>query len=511
MLCRLVTVVIVFITATLCPAYTHADEVRIGFTVDALSLDPANHRKRETETIIRNMYDGLLTRSPRMEVVQEIAVSWRLIDKLTFDFTLRKGVKFHNGDELTAEDVRFSLHRIAHDGGMGGGRTSPRKSLFPVLKEVEIIDAYTVRLHLSEPWPFLLSMLPLQQIVSQSFVKGKGLQGIDDAVNGTGPFKLVEWRRGEAVIMERFEDYYGGSFDVPPVGPACVDRAIFKIMPKNLTRVSALLNGEVDIINDLSPKDIAAVDANPNTHVMKSAGTRTFFIALNMTKPPFNDARVRQAANFTVDREVIIRKQLNGTATIVNGVLSPYAFAYNRNLPTYEFAPEKSRMLLADAGYPNGLNVTLEVDPSSVDLAYAIADSLEKGGFLVNVSIASILDLKAKWWTAKEKTGDMWLTSWGNSSLNPAGIFDPTLRSGGRGNASGYSNPEVDQRIDAARTAFNRAEQAKLYEEAQVIVNAEMPWVFLWVPEDIYGVSKRVRNWRPSPDGRINLHDVCVN
>ncbi|MBA1158797.1 ABC transporter substrate-binding protein [Microvirga mediterraneensis] len=498
-----------FVFTTAMSVHAAASELRVGFTLDALTLDPANHRKRETETIIRNIYDGLLTRDAKMKVVPELAESWRQVDPLTYDFTIRQGVTFHDGSPMSADDIVFTFERLTKDGAMGG-QTSPRKDLVGPVKTITKVDDRTVRFTLSEPWPILPAMLPFQEVVSKAFTEKVGSQGLATQTNGTGPFKLVEWRKGDSIIMERFDGYYGGATDIPPVGKACVDRAIFRIIPENASRVAALLAGEVDIINELPPFDMKKVEANVNTKVMKVNGTRTFFVALNNVKKPFDDPRVRQAANMAINKALIIDKVLLGTAIPLNGVMSPDAFGYNPDLPAYAFDPEKAKKLLAEAGYPNGVDVTIDSEGAFKEMTEAVASMLTKAGIRAKVNVGEGSTLRAKWAPKGEKSGDMYFTSWGNGSLDPADIFVPTLKTGDRGNSAFYSNKDVDALLDAANVELDQSKRADLYKKAQVIVNKDVPWIFLWLPQDIYGVSKRVSGWEPSADSKINLHDACV-
>jgi len=487
-----------------------ANELRVGFTLDALTLDPANHRKRETETIIRNMYDGLLTRNSKMEVVPELAESWKQIDSTTYEFVIRNGVKFHDGSPMTAEDIRFTFHRLIDENAMDG-QTSPRKSLLGPLQEVKVVDERTVHFILSKPWPILPAMLPFQEVVSKSFVEKVKSEGMATQVNGTGPFKLVDWRKGDSVIMERFDGYYGGATDIAPNGKACVERVIFKVIPENASRVAALLAGDVDIINELPTHSMKQVEENPNTRVMKVNGTRTFFVALNNTDGPFADVRVRKAANHALNKGLIIDKILNGTAAALNGVLSPDAFGFKSDLPEYGYDPDAAKKLLADAGYADGIDVTLDTEAAFKDIAEAIGSMLTKAGIRTKVQVGEGSLLVKKWRTKGEaKTGDMWITSWGNGSLDPSDIFVPVLRTNDRGNSAGYANPKLDSLLDAAEVELDQAKRVAIYHEAQTIVNQDAPWIFLWLPQDIYGVSKRVSGWQPSADSRINLHDACV-
>ncbi|GGH63319.1 ABC transporter substrate-binding protein [Frigidibacter albus] len=499
-------------TVALCAAMpvAEAKDLTVGFTLDADTLDPANHRKRETETIIRNLYDGIVTRDANMQVVPEIAESMTQVSPTEYDFKIREGIKFHDGTEMTAEDVKFSLDRITVDGAMGDGQTSPRQGLMGPVDKVEVIDGTTVRITLKEPWPILPAMLPNQQIVSKAFVERVGTAGLATEVNGTGPFKLVEWRKGDAIIMERFDDYYGGATDIAPVGPACVDRVIFKVIPESASRVAALLAGDVDIINDLPAFSVAQVKNAPDTDVLTVNGTRSFFIAMNMEGEIFDDPKVRQAAAHAIDKQLIIDKILAGNAASIDGILSPDAFGASE-LPAYEYDPEKAAALLAEAGFPDGIDVTMDVEGAFKDTAEAVASLLTKAGIRTRVAVGESAQLTEKWRTEGEpKSGDMYFTSWGNGSLDPFDIFTPTHRSHDRGNSAGYANPELDKILDAAAVEMDAEARAAMYREAELIVNADAPYVYLWVPQDIYGVSKRLSGWTPSADSRINLHDACV-
>lgn len=507
---RLLMATALAVSPALMPAAVGAADLIVGFTVDADTLDPANHRKRETETIIRNLYDGLLTRDANMIVVPEIAESMTQVSATEYDFKIRAGVKFHDGSDLTAEDVKYTLDRITVENAMGG-QTSPRQGLMGPVASVEVTAPDTVRITLKEPWPILPAMLPNQQIVSKAFVEQVGNEGLATQVNGTGPFKLVEWRKGDAIIMERFDDYYGGAADIAPVGKACVDRVIFKIIPESASRVAALLAGEVHIINELPAFSMAQVDANEGTQVMTVNGTRSFFIAMNMEGEHFDDVNVRKAAAMAIDKDLIIDRILGGTAAPIDGILSPDAFGASE-LPKVGYDPEKAKALLAEAGFPDGIDVTLDTEGAFKDTAEAIASMLTKAGIRTTVIVGESAQLTDKWRTkGGPKTGDMYFSSWGNGSLDPFDIFTPTHKTNDRGNSAGYSNPALDALLDAAAVELDVEKRRAMYREAELMINADQPYVYLWVPKDIYGVSKRVTGWQPSADSRINLHDACLN
>ena len=312
--------------------------------------------------------------------------------------------------------------------------------------------------------------------------------------------------------MERDPGYFGGASAIPPVGPAKVDRVIFKIIPENASRVAALLAGEVDIVNELPASAIKQVEASDRAQVMSVNGTRTFFVAINNVKKPFDDIRVRKALNHAVDRKLIVDRILAGRATVLNGVMSPDAFAFNPKLPEYGYDPELAKKLLAEAGYPNGIEVTIDTTGAFKPTAEAIAALMAKAGIKANVQVWEGAVLSPMWASAdKRKDRDLFLTSWGNGALDPSDIMVPTLKTGGRGNSAGYSSEKVDQLLDAAETEVSFARREAMYREAQTVVNADAPWIFLWLPQDLYGVSKRLKGWRPSADSRINLHDATVD
>ncbi len=495
------------------PALTRAraadSEIRVGFTQDALTLDPANPGNRDTETIVRNMYDGLLVRDPAMKVVSQIAVSWTQSDPLTYDFSLRDGVHFHDGTLLTAQDVKFTIDRVLT--GKIGGQTNPRRDLLGPMERVDITGPLAVRFVLSKPWPLLPAMLPFQEIVSKAFVEKVGDQGVVTQENGTGPFKLASWRHGNSIVMKRFDGYYGGSPDIPPVGPARVARLVYRIMPDNSARVAALLAGDVDVINNLPVTSMRQVDANEGTRVAAVNGTRTFFLSINNAKPPFTDVRVRQALNHAVDRKLIIAKLLNGLAVPLNGVLSPDAFGFDPNLPEYAYDPAQAKSMLAASGVPN-LAVTIDTDGSGKEISEAIASMFSRAGINAKVQVWDTGVIVPIWRNAQQrKDHDLFFTSWGNASLDPSDIMMPAVHSGGRGNSAGYSNPQVDKLLDAAETETDRAKRAALYVQAQQIIHNDAPWVFLWLPQDIYGVSRRLKGFTPSPSGMIDLSRATIS
>ena len=239
-------------------------------------------------------------------------------------------------------------------------------------------------------------------------------------------------------------------------------------------------------------------------------GTRTFFVALNNSRKPFDDIRVRQAANHALNRQLIIDKLLSRRAVKLNGVMSPAAFGHNPSLPEYTYDVAKAKALLTEAGYPNGIDVTLDADGPQKETAEAIGALLTQAGIRTKVAVGDGSQVRARWAANGKREGDMWISSWGNGSLDPTDIFEPTLKTGGRGNSAFYSNPKVDDLLAAGGRETDSAKRSALYQQAEAIINHDAPWIFLWLPQDLYGVSARLAGWSPTPSGWLNLRDACV-
>lgn len=477
----------------------------VGLAQTILSLDPANHRDRVTETVIRNIYDGLVTRTPDGVVVPEIAESWDNPEPTIWEFTIRDGVKFHDGSDLTVEDVKFTFDRVIVEGAMEG-ETSPRKGLLGPLAEVEIVDDSTVRFILEEPWPILLAMLPHQQIVSKDYLEQVG-SDIATQPMGAGPFKFIEGTIDDRIVLERFDDYYGGSPEIPTVGPAPAARVIFEFMPEVSTRIAAIQGGDVHIIHMVPPDMVATLEADPNIEVKTVEGTRMHMFEMNVDRAPFDDVRVRQAVNYAIDMDTIVESVLLGYGITVAGPLLPHGFAVHPDLQPYGYDPDKAMELLTEAGYADGFELVIDTTDELKDVTYAAASMLNDIGIEATVRIWD-------WGVLREHLieGDRMMSfgTWGNSTLDPSDLLVPKLRSNDRGNYSQYANPELDELLDAAEIAVDRDEREQLYHQAQEIIYNDAPWVFGYVGMEIEACRNDVVNFKPSTDSRINLHRVAL-
>lgn len=501
----------------------------VGLPDAPVSLDPADHRSRPSETVIRNMFDGLVTRDTRSGVHMQLAETMEWADDKTLEIQLRQGVKFHDGSEMTADDVVFTFERIINENQIDYPEvhSSPRKGLIAPLESIEKTGDYSVVMHFNAPWPPAMQLLVHQQIVPKAYIEQVGTQGFVEKPIGTGPFMFVSASEGlEEVVLERFDDYYGGSPDLAPTGPACVDKVIFRVIPEASTRAAALLAGEVQIIQSVPSDLVSRLKESDNVAVKTAPGTQPKWIELNVNKPPFDDFNVRLALNYALDKNLIIQEIYDGRAVELPGALSPFNNFVNKSLQPYPYDLEKAQQLLTEAGWVDSNNDGI-LDKDGQPLAFTI-DTLEEHRGLAE-AVANLfqdagIDASVRFWEfsviqPQLLAGDRqaYLDDWGDSAFDPVGHFEAKWhgfvegQSYGRGNFSGYSNERVNELIKQGETTVDAAERQAIYDEAQQLVYDEAPAVFLILPEEVEASLMTVMNWEPASDSRTNLHDVCLN
>jgi peptide/nickel transport system substrate-binding protein len=503
------------------------DVIIVGLSAGPVTLDPADHRDRASETVIRNMFDGLVTRDSTSGVHLELAEALNWLDDVTLEVKLREGVLFHDGVEMTADDVVFTFERIIDENMIEypEPHTSPRKGLIAPLESVEKTGDYTVVMHFSATWPVAMQMLVHQQIVPKHYLEEVGTEGFIAHPIGTGPFKFVSAKGLDEIVMERFDDYYGGAPDLEPVGPACVRQVVFKVIPEASTRVAALLAGEVDIIQAVPAELVDTLAQTSGIQVKGAAGTQPKWMEMNVNAAPFDDVLVRQAMNYAVDKDLIIEAIYGGRAVALPGPLSPYNNFVNKSLSPYPYDPDEALALLAEAGWTdsdgdgvldkNGQTFSFTIDTLEDwrPLAEAVAAGYRAIGIDAAVRFWEISVLKPMLQAGERQA---FLDDWGDSAFDPVGHFEAKWhgyvegQTYGRGNYSGYNNERVNELIKLGEVTADTAERQAIYDEAQQIVYDEAPAVFLILPEEAEAARADIENWTPASDSRINLHDVCV-
>jgi len=482
------------------------ETLTLAISSTILSLDPTNHRDRDTQMVIKNMFDSLTIRDKHLLVVPQLAESWQAVDATTWEFKLRKGVKFHNGDDFTAKDVKFTLDRVTKEGALDG-KTSPRKTLLGRVSEVKIIDKFTVHILTDKPWPILPLMLTLQEMVPNEYMQRVGSQKFENVPVGTGPFKFVERKKDGTLILERFKDYYGGSPENPPVQVAPLKNLIIKTLPDQISRTAMLKKGQADIVTNIPLETIPLFDVLPGVKVLSQPATRSYFSDLNCKKPPFNNPRARVAANYAMDMRMVINTMFQGKGQILPTILLQKAFAFSDRLLPYPYDPESAKEMFRQSNFPKEYTVKIVCIKKYSKFANTISLFLSKVGVKSKITMGEKTAVRA---AMKNLKADILVTSWGNTTLDPVGILMPKLKSDGRGNFSNYSNEKVDQLLLQAESTLESEKRDAYYKEVQEIVYKEAPMIFGYASEEFYGVRKRVKGFYPSATGMLNLHDVYV-
>lgn len=482
-------------------------QIIIAQVADANALDPKYLKGRQTQNVLRLVFDSLYHRDNNMKIVPWLATSYENPDELTWRFHLRQGVKFHNGNEFKANDVKFTLSRLVEDDSQFSTRN--------FVDKVEVVDDYTVDIVTKEPYAAFMTRVVLWHMTDEEYFNEVGAEGFASKPIGTGPFKFVEWVKDEQMVFEANRDYWGGSPKIKTV--------IFKPIPENATRIAALETGDVDLITDVPPD---YVDQTPEgVEIVTVPGTRAFYLGMNVNMEPFDDVRVRQAMNYAVDVEAIIESVLNGLARRIDNPLLPEAFGYTPT-PVYSYDPDKAKSLLAEAGYPDGFEMELDTQPPLKEIAEALAGQLSAVGIQAKVNIMEKAALYAKY---EPGFSQAFLTSWGNSEADADGMLSKQFYSDryrcnllgpegetGYGNTelgcyyTGYANAEVDEYVEAGAKTVDPEKRKEYYAKALKIIVEEPPWVFLYNPSEVYAEGDRVQGWVPRSDALIILDKAWV-
>lgn len=479
--------------------------IPIALDADVETLDPAMHRSRTVEAVVRNICDGLVARDAQMEYVPQLAASWELESDTRWTFKLREGVTFQDGSAFTAEDVKFTIDRII--GAIDGLPPSPRKDLLGPVSAAEVIDDHTVAIITDGPYPILHKKLVFQEICPKAYFERVGPEEFARKPLGAGPFRLAEWVPGERIVLERFEGYYGGSPEIPPVAAAPLAGVIFLPMEEAATRLASLEAGDVALAVNIPADQAEVIAALPEARLSVAQGTRTHFVGMNCRRPPFSSKAVRKAMQLAIDPAPLIEHFLLGRAASLAGMLVPMAFGWDSSLPEPRQDVNRARALMKEAGYPDGIDVVLDCENSDKRIAEAIAGSMRAAGVRAEVRVWKKDNLLNQ---LRRQERDLFLTSWGNSSLDPSGILPVLFRADGYSNFFGYSNAKVDRLLDEADRAMDPEVRRRKYVEVQQILHEEAPTCFHFALEELYGISNRVENFDARPDGMLPMHDVSL-
>jgi peptide/nickel transport system substrate-binding protein len=463
------------------------DTLVVALVAHGPTLDPHMHFQRTGILVNINMFDSLLHKNAKLEYEPSLATSWKALTDTQWEFKLRPGVKFHNGDPLTAEDVKYSFERVLEPGKEK--KRSPQYGNVRAIKEVRVVDATTIHIVTDKPFPILLERLVFFPIVPKKHIEKVGDEAFGStAAVGTGPWKLVEWKRDQHIRLEAFDGHWRGR----PAFKYLVIRAV----PEVATQVAELKTGGVDLIRNVSADLVPDLKGHPQTYVSSAPILRTHYVSLDMRTAPFDKKPARQAANYAIDRQAIVEKMMGGLGRVVPTVVHPAAFGYDSAVTPYPYDPKKARELLAQAGYPNGVDITMH----SAFVEYrpvfeAIAQMLTEVGFRTNARPWDPGPAYDKFLQGEGKATHSAYLSWGYYSVFDAdAIFHPLYHTEPGGwIGKWYARVEgLDQLIDQGRSTMDQAARKRTYSQVQRLIKEEAPSIFLFHQYDTLGISKQV-------------------
>jgi peptide/nickel transport system substrate-binding protein len=457
--------------------------IRLAIDVDPDTLDPAGQTHPTVQSIVDYFAETLVRLQPDGKIVPGLAKRWdQSTDGRVFTFELRPDVRFHDGSTLTAEAVKLSLDRF-----LNPQLRVALRAPFDLVAAIMAVDTLTVRIYLRESSRLFLQKLAASElaIVSPAHARGFPDSFNEDPV-GTGPYRFKERRKGESVILERFESYWGKRPHYPVVQ--------FRIVPEVATRESLLLANQVEVIIQPPPSDLPALQKNPNLKVVQAPTSRSTFVAMDLALlggTPLSIKKVRQGLNYAIDREGIIRNVLFGAATPMDAPMAPMLVGYTRT-GSYGYDPNRARQLLLEGGTPRLALRFMHPTGRSMQETQAAQVALAIAGNLHDVGVD--VDLIGSDWptflaaiNVPEDRGQahMHLFNWAPSLLDASQQMSQFVRSQWppQGLAtSHYSNPRVEVLIEQAGREVDEAKRLEAYAEAQRIVWDDAPWIYLWLP-----------------------------
>lgn len=503
-----------------------AKTFRYSTTGDILGLDPYTNNEGPTNTMKSNIYEGLIHRSFDLALKPGLATEWAQVDPLTWEFTLRQGVKFHNGNDFNADDVLVSLDRIREP-------ASNMTFVVSSIDKIEKVDDYKVRIITKFPDPTLLLNMPNFWIMDKEWLIENDAMAIAEGAsvstfanlntNGTGPFKVVEWQPDTQVVLEPNDNWWG-----EPWGN--VTEAIFKPIGNDATRVAALLSGEIDLMYPVPLQDIPRVNDSADATVMEGPELRTIFLGFDQHrdelmdmpgtgKNPFKDVRVRKAFYQAINIDLIQKRVMRGASRPAGLMIAPGINMYPSELDTrFPYDPEASKALLAEAGYPEGFPVTLDCPNdryvNDEEICKAVVPMLKRVGIDIKLNAQT----KSLHFQKIGRSGTAWETSffmlgWTPGSYDAHNPLQQLMSIDGEGqgtwNAGRYTNPRVEELTDLIAAETNVDKRQAMVAEAMKIHRDDVGHITLHQQALAWGVSsKTVGEVKQRPNNDVDLRYV---
>lgn len=464
---------------------------------DVSKFDPHMSTTDPDIKISFNIFDNLLDRDQNLKLIPALATEWKSVDDLTWQFKLRQGVKFHNGDSLTAKDVKFSLDRT----GPNGDPKAVTRAAFTSMDRVDIVDDYTVNIVTKFPDALMPDRLSFYggQIIPKAYFEKVGADEFNAKPIGSGPLKFVEWVKDDHLTLEANKDWWGGKL--------AVERVTVKPMPEAAARVAALLKGEADIITQLPPDDVDRVNKSANAQALGVPYAGLYTLATVYNKPfPLNNNLFHQAMSLAIDRESIVKNLFHGRGKVPNGIYPEGDSAYDASLPPMEYNPAKAKELLQKAGY-KGEEITLQTTQGFLlndkPMAEAVATMFKDVGINTKIEVFEY-SVRAQTQRDKAYKGLYW-TDPTDIALDPDSMI---WRNMGIGAVHDYwRNADWDKLMQDARVTMDRTKRKATYAEAAKVYNEYLPWIPIIQPLESYGSQKYI-DWKPRSNQDFVIQDV---
>lgn len=466
-------------------------DIVIGADTNGEHYDPQRGLSGSAH-IMMAMFDGLTRLDPDGTLRPSLAESWELVNNNTWRFTIRQGVKFHNGESLDANVVKLNIDRLITP-------HQTRASLGSTVTGATVVDDYTIDITTVDTDPLLPSKATGFLIGPASMEQDPDNDSTEFNRHpiGTGPFKFVEDVPGEYIRLEANPDHWNGAPEATSL--------TFRIIPDRSVQLAELISGGVDFIENVTPELIDLVNRSGVAHVIQTGSAISHTIVFRQdVESPLRDKRVRQAINYGVDIDTIIDNVLSGYATPLATVVLPIALGYNPDVTRYPYDPERARELLAEAGYPDGVAIEFDFTPSigelyNTEVLQAIARQLEGVGIKLHLnSLEYGIAIQRVYGDDTVNPAFRW--QWKTWYNDPDSILYGFFSTGG--SASYVSYPEIDDMLHRARYNLDNEERAQIYRDLQVIIKEEAIHLPLYNLQTLYGVSDRL-DWQPRVDGRL--------
>jgi peptide/nickel transport system substrate-binding protein len=510
---RIAALLLLLVLAPLPAAAAPEGRVVIAQGVDPTTLDMMHQQEQPASNVGAQIFESLVERGQDLKIVPALAAQMpKLVAPTAWEIKLRRGVKFHNGEDFNADSVKFSLERLANPANKLRGSSS-----YALLDRVEIVDPFTVKVHTKKPWPVFVAHLALRQaaMYPPKEYAGKDPAAISRNPIGTGPYTFVRWAKDEAIVMEAFPGYWAG--------PAKIKTVVFKPIPDDAVRVAALQNGEIDVAVNIPPHLAGIIEKHPKIYLSTAPSIRTIQLmiythqmdpsthkAIGPYAGPTADKRVRQALAYALDADAIVKGVMDGKAVRVATMLTRLHFGYDASLKPITQDLARSKKLLAEAGFPNGVEIVLNGPQGRYvrdrEVGEAVAGQLNKAGIKTTLKTYEFVSYLNNM-VYVHKAGPVWLIGWGHPTMDAEAIYVPLFKSPGI--FVNWNNEDFNGMVEQAQTQMDEKKRYAEYQRINKLWIEDVPAIPLYQQIDLYGANKRLV-WKARSDELIRAYDMAL-